>query len=161
VSFNYRATPRHTPLGGIIGLFVVGVGLAIACGIWVAAPYVAAANDRMTSGVVTAWHAHYPVGARTAELNYTPSIRYSVAGDQYSITSAMEVEAATERAHPVGSKVTVNYDPSHPAAAEWAASGTDLAINFWGVVGLLLGLILICGGIASLVMNARYRRLQP
>ncbi len=36
----------------------------------------------------------------------------------------------------------------------------DQPLNFWGMTGLILGLILIIAGVAALVLNARVRKLE-
>ena len=156
MSFDYRSTPVGAPRGAVIGLFVVGAILAVACGAWVATPFIAAANDRTTTGVISGWHEVYT--GRSAD--YSPSIDYTVDGKDYSLTSTFEVEVDVERAKPAGTNTTVQYDPNNPGAAEWVPAASDIAVNFWGVTGLCLGLILVVAGLMGRALNSRARKAE-
>jgi ABC-type Fe3+ transport system permease subunit len=51
VSFDYRSTPARTPTGIVVGAFVAGIILALACGYWVFAPYLDAGSDQSTPSI--------------------------------------------------------------------------------------------------------------
>lgn len=140
----------------VIAIAVVGLVLAVWFGAALARPYAAAGGDDLTTGKVSHWSLAFVAGS--AIVTYSPTIDYRVDSHTYSFHSGYRVGASVTRARPVGSKVTVEYDPAHPSSAEWIPALSDVAFDFWNGVLFILGVLFLLVAVAMLILNRGSRK---
>ena len=151
--FDYRSSPRRTRLPVIVVLVVTGVALIVGCGIWLVGPVLSSNGSPTTMGTIVGYESQI-LPSLSSTVTFRPVILYSVNSHDYRVHSSLAVTRSDKRANPVGSRVTVRYHRDRPSSAEWNPSGSTLAVNVWGIVGVLLGIVLLAAGILQKRLGA-------
>lgn len=148
--FDYRAVPRRTAPAAIVAMIVIGAVLLVACGAWLLAPIASDSTRRSTTGTIVSYRVSvYGQGG----TEYSPTIRYTVDDREYTFTPALSVTASARRQLPPGSHTEVRYLPGDPEDAVWVPAENTVALNFWGLLGILLGFFLIAGALLLRRLN--------
>jgi len=122
-----------------------------------------------TTGQITEAHVNRSTSTDSEgdmSYSYSPAVQYTyqVAGQAYSgknltfgfttgFSSSSKAEAIIAR-YPVGSQVTVYYDPANPGEAvlERKAGGSTASLVL-GIIFLVVGLCIGCGTVAGVLLS--------
>lgn len=158
MSFDYRAEATPTPRAATRVMLIAGLVLLMGCGLWMLVPLVAVSGQPSTQATVVSYAAEF-VPAPGNAPRYRPTLRYTVAGREYTFTAPESVTAVDRRALPPGGATTVRYDADDPSSAQWLPGGSVLAVNMFAVVGVLLGFGLTAASATLASLNRHHERM--